>query len=245
MDSFEFADQRPARNIISIILNILTVLVLIGTLCNGGIMASIFLNPRSGFNPFPPPTLPPVMVMPTSTPTAIQVLPPTWTPLPSNTLAPTNTPIPEQPTATPFPLFTASATPTNPPADSMPFALNAGSPVAISSVAFHPEAGCNWMGVAGQVLNLSGAPVSTGVVIHLGGDLAGVHKDITSLTGTARQYGEAGYEIVLGTTPTDSTNSLWVQLLDQAGLPMSPRVYFDTYASCDRNLIFITFKQIK
>ncbi|NMC13801.1 MAG: hypothetical protein GYA34_13085 [Chloroflexi bacterium] len=245
MDSFEFADQRPARNIVSMILNILTVLVLIGTLCNGGIMASIFLNPRSGFNPFPPPTLPPVMVMPTSTPTAIQVLPPTWTPLPSNTSAPTNTLVPEQPTATPFPLFTPSVTPTNPPADAMPFALNAGSPVAISSVAFHPEAGCNWMGVAGQVLNLSGAPVSTGVIIHLGGDLAGVHKDITSLTGTARQYGEAGYEIVLGTTPTDSTNSLWVQLLDQAGLPMSPRVYFDTYASCDRNLIFITFKQIK
>jgi hypothetical protein len=127
----------------------------------------------------------------------------------------------------------------------MPFALNDGSPVAISSVAFHPEAGCNWMGIAGQVLNMSGAPVSTGVIVRVGGELAGVKKDITSLTGTARQYGEAGYEIVLGASPTQSSSNLWVQLLDQAGLPMSPRIVFDTYASCDQNLIFITFKQIK
>jgi hypothetical protein len=245
MDSFDFADSRSDRNIVTVLINVLTVLVLLGTLCNGGIMASIFLNPRSGFNPFPPPTLPAIMVMPSPTPTPLQVLPPTWTPLPSATPLPTNTPIPAQPTVTPFPVFTASITPTNPPADAMPFALNAGSPVAISSVAFHPEAGCSWMGIAGQVLNMSGAPVSTGVIIHVGGELAGVKKDITSLTGTARQYGEAGYEIVLGATPTASTNSLWVQLLDQAGLPMSPRVVFDTYASCDQNLIFITFKQIK
>ncbi|MBN1537294.1 MAG: hypothetical protein JW908_11225 [Anaerolineales bacterium] len=245
MDSFEFSDQRPARNIINVLVNILTVFVLIGTLCNGGIMASIFLNPYSGFNPFPPPTLPSVMVMPSLTPTAVQVLPPTWTPIPSATPLPSNTPLPEQPTVTPMPVYTASITPTNPPADAMPFALNAGSPVAISSVAFHPEAGCNWMGIAGQVLNMSGAPVSTGVIIRVSGELGGVKKDITSLTGTARQYGEAGYEIVLGTTPIESRNSLWVQLLDQAGLPMSPRVVFDTYASCDQNLIFITFKQIK
>ncbi len=245
MDSFELADQRPARNIFAALVNCLTVFTLLGILCNGGIMASIFLNPRSGFNPFPPPTLPSVMVMPSPTPTQVKVLPPTWTPIPSVTPRPTNTPLPEQPTVTPFPLFTASVTPTNPPADAMPFALNAGSPVAISSVAFHPDAGCNWTGIAGQVLNMSGAPVSTGVIIRVGGELASVKKDITSLTGTARQYGEAGYEIVLGTTPTDSTSSLWVQLLDQAGLPMSPKVFFDTYASCDRNLIFITFKQIK
>lgn len=245
MDSFELADHRPARNILNVVVNILTVLVLMGTLCNGGIMASIFLNPRSGFNPFPPPTLPAVMVMPSLTPTAVQVLPPTWTSIPSNTPLPSSTPIPEQPTVTPLPVYTASITPTNPPADALPFALNAGSPVAISSVAFHPEAGCDWTGIAGQVLNMSGAPVSTGVIIHVGGELGGIKKNITSLSGTARQYGEAGYEIVLGNTPTDSTSSLWVQLLDQAGLPMSPRVVFDTYASCDQNLIFITFKQIK
>lgn len=245
MDSFDLADRRPARNIFTTLMNCLTVFALLGTLCSGGIMASIFLNPHSRLNPFPPPTLPALLVMPSSTPTPVQVLPPTWTPIPSGTALSMNTPIPEQPTATPFPLVIASMTPTNLPADIMPFALNAGSPVAISSVAFHPEAGCDWMGVAGRVLDLSGAPVSTGVIIHLGGDVAGVYKDITSLTGTARQYGEAGYEIVLGVTPVDTINSLWVQLLDQAGLPMSPRVYFDTYASCDQNLIFITFKQIR
>ncbi len=122
-------------------------------------------------------------------------------------------------------MYTASITPTNPPAGALPFALNAGSPVAISSVAFHPEVGCDWMGIAGQVLDMSGAPISTGVIIRVGGELNGVKKDITSLTGTARQYGEAGYEIVLGNSPMASTNSLWVQLLDQAGLPCRPGLY--------------------
>jgi len=36
-----------------------------------------------------------------------------------------------------------------------------------------------------------------------------------------------------------------VQLLDQAGLPMSNQIYFDTYEECDKSTIIIYFKQVK
>ena len=60
----------------------------------------IFTNPDSVLNPFPFPTLPPTIVVPSPTPTFLQ-LPPTWTPapyngptqLPSSTPIPTNTPL--------------------------------------------------------------------------------------------------------------------------------------------------------
>ena len=252
MDTWDYTDRtQQNKKGLAIIWNLLTVIMLLSTLCVVVVFLMIFINPYSGFNLFPPATLPPALEFPTSTPTPRAVLPPTWTAEPS--LSPTST-TPASPTSglppteTAFPLLTPSETAQGTggqPTGGKPFALNSGSPVAISSVAFHPEAGCNWMGVAGQALNLSGAPVSTGVVIQLGGTLEGVAKQITSLTGTARQYGEAGYEIVLGNKPVSSRGTLWIQLLDQAGLPMSERVYFDTYEECDKNLIFINFRQVR
>jgi hypothetical protein len=35
-----------------------------------------------------------------------------------------------------------------------------------------------------------------------------------------------------------------VQLFDQAMIPLSARVYFDTTDSCDQNLILINFRQV-
>jgi hypothetical protein len=127
----------------------------------------------------------------------------------------------------------------------MPYDVAPGSPVAISSAAFHPEAGCNWIGVAGQVLDMTGAPVSTGVVIQLSGVFNGQFIEKTSLTGIAPQYGQAGYEFYLGDTPVASNKTLWVQLLDQAAAPLSEKIYFETFGECARNLIFINFKQMR
>jgi hypothetical protein len=250
MDDFDYIDQtRPTRNIAAVIWNVLTILVLLMVLCVAAVFLLIFINPNTGFNPFPPPTLPVQLAWPTLTPTPRGFLPATWTPEP--TLVPSQTPTPrptatEVPTETPYSLAVASATPTETQSPGgMPFEVAQGSPAAIASITFHPEAGCNWMGVAGQVLNMSGAPVSTGIIIKLGGVLSGKFLDLTSLTGTARQYGEAGYEIVLANQPAASNGTLWVQLVDQAGLPLSNRIYFDTYDDCNKNLIFINFKQVR
>ncbi len=250
MDSFDYQDRaQPARKVSDLVWNTLTVVVLLTVVCVAAGFLMIFLDPYSGFNPFPPPTLPSAISMPTITPTPRSVLPPTWTPGP--TQPPTDTPTPRPtstlpPTETPFSLFTptetAEASPTVP---GMPYDVAPGSPVAISSVTFRPEAGCNWMGVAGQVLDISGAPVSTGVVIQLSGVYGGQFIEQTSLTGIAPQYGQAGYEFYLGDQPLASNKTLWVQLLDQAGSPLSEKIYFETFAECERNLVFINFKQVR
>lgn len=250
MDTFDYQDPEQAkRRTSNLIWNVLTALVLLAAILLAGVILSVFLNPYSAFNPFPPPTAPALLQLPTLTPTPLVIFEPTWTPVPSLTPTATFTPRPTEtliPTETPFPLFTPTEPATgDTPASSMPFVVAQGSPVAISSAAFYPELGCNWMGIAGQVLDLSGAPVATGVVIQLSGVLSGQFLDMTSLTGVAPQYGPAGYEFFLLDKPVTSNRTLWVQLLDQAGLPMSEKIYFETFDACEKNLIYINFRQVR
>ena len=100
------------------------------------------------------------------------------------------------------------------------------------------------MGVGGQVLDMQGAAI-VGTTLGLGGWIGSDAVDILSLSGTAHQYGDAGYEFTLSDHPIATVKTLWVQLLDQAGLPLSNRVYFTTYDDCTKNLILITFKQVR
>lgn len=251
MDAFDMNEQTQSpRKVSSLIWNVLTVLVLLMSVCLAGFFLLILLNPNSQMNLFPPPTLPAAISFPTATATSQFALPPTWTPEPTLEPTSTNTPAPTHtlaPTETPFSLFTLTPTTERTegaPAE-FPFVVGPGTPVGTSSLAFHPEAGCDWMGVAGQVFDLSGAPVS-GQQVRVGGTLLGAQIDMLSLTGLTTAYGNNGfYEFTLGEKPVNSTGTLWVQLLDQSGLPMSDKIYFDTYDACDKNLIFVNFKQAR
>ncbi len=102
------------------------------------------------------------------------------------------------------------------------------------------------MGVGGQVLDANGAPV-VGLMIRLGGTLPGVNlpANFITLTGVALNYGRSGYEFKLADKPIASTRALWLQLLNQSSGPLSEKVYFDTYNSCEKNLIIIDFKQVR
>jgi len=250
MDDFDYTSTKSGRGQAgALIWNILTVVVLLGVLTVALVFVVIFLNPSVSVNPFPPPTLPVVMGFPTATVTPVRFLEPTWTLSPTIEPTATNTPQPtptSAPTETPFILFTASPAPEETqPTGGMPFVISPGTPVSTSSGAFHPEEGCNWLGIAGQVFDLSGAPVS-GQQVRVGGTLAGGEMDILSLTGLANAYGTAGfYEFKLGDTPIASRGTLWVQLLDQAGLEMSDKIYFDTFDTCEKNLVFINFRQVR
>ncbi len=250
MDTFDYSDGREKKgNAGALVWNILTIFALLGVLAIALIFLAIFLNPYASLNPFPPATLPAVMAFPTSTATPVRFLDPTWTASPTQEPTITSTLLPSStlpPTETPFVLFTLTPTPEETPQlGKMPFEISPGTPVSTSSLAFHPDAGCNWFGVAGQVFDLSGAPVS-GQQVQIGGTLVGSPVSLLSLTGLANAYGTAGfYEFNLGDKPIASNGTLWVQLLDQAGLAMSDKIYFDTSNSCDKNLIFINFKQIR
>jgi hypothetical protein len=104
--------------------------------------------------------------------------------------------------------------------------------------------GCNWTGVAGQVFDLGGIPIQN-LILHLEGFWAGKVVLIEVLSGSASQYGPAGYEFVLGTQPTDSTQTLWIQLYDATHKELSARIYLDTYNDCAKNLILVNFNQVR
>lgn len=99
------------------------------------------------------------------------------------------------------------------------------------------------MGVAGQIFDNEGIPVS-GILVEAGGTLAGLEISGITLSGMAPDYGEGGYELTLSDSPAASNGELWIQLLDQANLPLSEKIYFQTFDSCDSNLVKINFTQI-
>ncbi|MEW5870486.1 MAG: hypothetical protein AB1894_14515 [Chloroflexota bacterium] len=230
--------------------NILTFVALLSAVCMLCVFASIYSNPYTFFNLFPPPTAIPTFATPTDDPTLVALSRPTAIPTKTPEPTDTHTPPPSwtpRPTETPFTLVTPSPTPTlTQPPGGYPYKLQDGKTFAISSSIYHPELGCKWMGVAGRVVDMSDAPV-TGLIIRLGGTLPDITlpQPMLSLTGVALNYGLSGYEFKLADEPVASTGTLWVQLLDQNALPLSDKIYFNTYSTCDKNLILINFKQVR
>jgi hypothetical protein len=118
-------------------------------------------------------------------------------------------------------------------------------PAAISASLFDSNrSNCDWMGVAGQVRDLRDSPV-TGILVLLGGSLEWRIQNQTTITGTARNYGPAGYEFTLADHMVETTESIWIQLVDQSYVPLSAKVYFDTFDDCQKNLVIINFKQAR
>ena len=222
--------------------DILSILLMVGMLVLGLVFLMIYLNPYISLNPFPPPAAVPSVFIPTGTPTQ-KALPPTWTA--TSTLEPSATLTPVPPTDTLTPVPTETTTPA-PPTETLPASaykyMLRGTPAYISGQVIHPDEGCK-LWVAGQAFDMKGAPV-IGITVQMGGYL---DKSVylLSLTGTALQYGPGGYEFTLAENAIASTESVWVQLLDQEGYPLSARVSFDTFDGCDQNLILVNFKQVR
>ncbi len=226
--------------------NVLSIFLLLGMAMAVLAFANIYFNPYNALNPFPPPTLPPVLVLPSATPTLRQ-LPPTWTPTPTVTQTPTLAPpspvvVTDAVEVTPGAFSTPAPEETEPP-ERYAFSVQ-GEVKAIDATIFRPEHACEWMGVAGQAFDMQNRP-ATGITVQVGGSLGKKYIDLISLTGTALWYGQAGYEVFLSETLESSQNTMWVRLLDQSGLPLSAKVYFSTSQDCKSNLVVINFKQVR
>jgi len=229
--------------------NILTGLMVLATLGTCFVFSSLFLNPYSTLNLFPPPTYTATPLPPTSTP---KRMPPTWTPTPTtpptaaNTLRPTWT---LEPTFTQFifstrtpaipntktPVPTKTIKPTG-----MPYAATISSQ---ESSTFILNSTCDVMYVAGQASDKSGTPV-TALQVYLGGSLPGksFNPPLKTLAGLAPAYGPSGFEFNLGIKPVASKDALWIQLFDQSGAPLTDQISLTTYVDCKKNLIFVQFK---
>ncbi len=101
-------------------LDILAILFLVAAIAAGVVIGMIYTNPYSNLNPFPPPTQPTLLVLPTQTFTPQYRLPATWTPtrepglVITNTLRPSATPLSSS-TGYLVPTTTDTATPTRTP----------------------------------------------------------------------------------------------------------------------------------
>lgn len=160
---------------------------------------------------------------------------------PSPTITRTNTATPTiRPSATPTATPTFTPTATEKP---MPFVVK-GSPQVLSNNLLHPELDCEALIIGGEVWDLQDAPM-IGLTVHLGGTLGQYEVDFYTLTGSVDIYGESGYEFILENPRLASEDTLWIQLEDPSGLPLSSRNYLKTSASCQENLILVNFKQVR
>ncbi len=234
--------STPSRKIPVRTWNMLTGVVLFAVLVIGIFMVVIFFNPQTALNPLRVATPPEMISLPSATATNWE-LPATWTPS-MEPLAVTSTPTPEGGNSENSAQFSdAAATATLDTSSMFPFQL-LGQPAPFASTLYHSESGCAWFGIAGYINDLQGRPI-TGIQVRLGGTLNGETISQITLSGTARAYGESGYEFFLGNTPVASTGSLWVQLYDQADLIISDRIMINTFSSCEQNLILVNFKQVR
>jgi len=211
----------------ALLLNLFTMLVILATLFAGGVILALYVDPTLPFNPFPPP----------QTATPVPSLTPTFTAPPATREVPTATPAPS---ATPTPTPQPSPTPVVvlPTPTPFPYVVQPGTPTYTQN--FLNEAGCQWMGVAGQVLGPDNEPVLD-VWVRLGGSLEGNDFDLTALPGSAPGYGPGGYEFQLSDHPIASQDQVWVQLVDPLGSPLSEQVFLRTSDLCEENLILVNW----
>ncbi len=259
MDKFdEFLNEKPAPQSTpkkapskDNLWNLLTILMLLMTLCSCIYFVSVISNPASSLNLFPPNTVvpppptatwTPVGFAPTWTPTV--TLPPTDTntPRPTFTLEASSTPY-RLMTSTPFKSPTVSATPTR-------TAHPTGAPYSMTfqlmdrKAAYKPSSDCSSMYVAGRVLDSNNTDVSPGWTIKVGGALHGKSLgQLITLVGLDKVYGPSGFEIPLGVAPVASTGTVTIQLFGLADAPLSDVYKLNTSADCKQDLVFVLFKQ--
>jgi hypothetical protein len=239
-DDFNFdGTQSESRGSSLQMWDMLSILVLILTACIAGYFVMIFLNPGSSFNILPPGGRGPQL--PTATTTPIQ-LEPTWTPSPTLVLTPSNTPRPTFTpffTNTPFSLVPPTKTPKPTSTPKAPFGATSQQ---VESTVIHPDLACNWAGIGGTVVDSNGSHI-VGTVVVLRGTLSGSSVEMQTVTGINKEYGQSGFEFVLGNAPVATNKTLYVQLVDLQNIPLSDPVYVTTSGDCTKNLVLVRFKK--
>ncbi len=236
--------------------NILTIVVLVATVCLAGFYGLVGLGV---LEVFPPPTPAVVAQLPTSTPTAPIASIPTWTPTPPPTATAAG-----PPTDTPGPTLTPSTTPTLPPTltprPTATFAPTATprpteAPTARATRSAWPftyqvrlrpgqYGGCSWTGVAGQVQDLDGNPLP-GYPVHVWG--AGIDAVVNAGADSRlnAMYGsDAAWEQYFG--PHPKPIEVRVQLHDpvsEGHPPVSEEIVIELPGSCSTALGYVVFTQ--
>ncbi len=100
------------------------------------------------------------------------------------------------------------------------------------------EAGCDWVGIAGQVFTAQNNPLEGMLIIVKANKDSNTPENI-AYSGLAPAYGPGGYEIVLGNENLGGEYLL--QLFDQDGHTLSKESIVKIPAGCESNLTIINF----
>lgn len=258
------------RSVWTGIFDAITILFVSLTVAVIALVVLLLDNPNSPLNPFPPPTVAPVLQLPTLTPSATPTATPTVTYTPSVTPTPTATFTPTD-TPTPTPSATPTATPTQ---------VIGGVPVPVQPSPGLPTATLPPLddGSGGIVPGLGvGAPTFTpapfpfmaapvryqanrdaqgcqwlsiaGTISGLSGEplpglavqLSGESFRSVRFSGSAERWGAAGFEFQVGAAPRPATFTLYV--LGPAGTPVSETVTVETGTTCETNIAIVDFLQ--
>lgn len=109
----------------------------------------------------------------------------------------------------------------------------------------HPDLGCDWLGIGGQIFNREGV-VQKDIIIKVGGEIAG-SSPLEEMTMPMAEpeidiaYGPGGYELTLADSPAASDSTLWIQLFSLQGNPLSAKIYLITHDDCQKNLLLMNF----
>jgi hypothetical protein len=122
------------------------------------------------------------------------------------------------------------------------FAPQVGSPVHLPNF-LDPNAGCAWSGVAGQVFDPQGVPI-TGLIINIEGVVDGSPVSYHDLSGSSLRLGAGGYEVKLAGQALTSQGLFVLQLTDVTGAELSSPFNLVTSAACDKNLLIFNLAEI-
>ena len=242
MSKYDYKDAPPAPKKQSPRFerwDILSILTLLFTVCLVLYFAAIFISPNASYNFLPPkpkvnpfatltPTITPIQLEATWTSTPIPIFTETATLLPTFTLIPS---------PTSFSLIPPSKTPTP---TKTPKVVFSASFEGIKSTIIHPEFGCNWQAIGGTVVDANNADMLR-MTIRLTGSYDGRSMNELTVSSIAPAYGKSGFEFFLGNTPISSNGELYLQLLDQTGVPLSNNEPIDTFSDCSQNLTLVRF----
>jgi hypothetical protein len=130
--------------------------------------------------------------------------------------------------------------PTPSPTALYDYGIQVGSPAVVANF-LHPDAGCNYTGIGGQVFRIDGKPIGYQIVVKVTGTIEDKDVEFLAVTGGYPALGPGGYEITLADHLAGTNNSLFLQLFDLNGIAVSPLISFNTYSDCTKNLVVLNF----
>ncbi|MCA9909160.1 MAG: hypothetical protein KC519_10970, partial [Anaerolineae bacterium] len=221
--------------------DLVALVFILGAIAAGGYFIYIWNNPYSPLNPLSPPVPPPVVVSETPLPTATATATLTRTPRPTASFTPlaagfealTSTVDPQATPDLTLTLLAGTPSATPPPP---PFALIRSGIVRMSNV---NTEGCDFLAIAGSVVDFDGKPLNGYVIWITGEDI-----DNRLVSGSDNTYGAGGFLLPVGTEP--EIRPFAAMLLAPDGLtPLSEPYTFLTSDICEFNITVLRFIQVE